>query len=239
MEKYTPLDREHPMVPGGDLDDYTREALRETLASMASPVEVELFVSDRCFYCVESEKLLRQFEELSPRGEDGRRKLRLKVVDLSKNPEEGKKRGVYRTPTVSLLEGYARWTGIPSGEEIRSLVETIMRISEGESGLEEYSKRAVRRLASEVEIEVIVTPLCPYCPYAVVMANMLAYESYKLGQRKVKANTIEAFENADIADYYGVVSVPAIVINKSEMFVGLPDERDLAEALLRLGSRGA
>jgi len=231
-QKYTPLDREHPMVPGGDLDEHVREALKETFAEMKDPVELLLFVSDRCYYCTETEKLLKQFEELSPAA-NGRKKLTLKVLELPQHAELAKRYGVMRTPATVLLEGAIKWIGIPSGEEIRSLVETIMRISEGESGLESETKRIVRSLSRKVSLEVIVTPACPYCPYVVVLANMLAYESYVAGNKNITACTIEAFENPDIADRYGIFSVPAIVINSRDIIVGLPYERDLIERIVK------
>ena len=231
-QRYTPLDQEHPMVPGGDLDEQTREALRETLADMKNPVDILLFVSDRCYYCVESEKLLRQFEELSP-AVNGKKMLTLNVLELPRYRELAERYSVTRTPTVVLLDGHIKWIGIPSGEEIRSLVETIMRISEGESGLEDSTKQAIRSLNGKVSIEVIVTPACPYCPYAVVLANMLAFESYIAGNRNITSSTIEAFENPDIAERYGIMSVPAIVINGKDLIVGLPYERDLVERIAR------
>ncbi|MEM1620134.1 MAG: thioredoxin family protein [Fervidicoccaceae archaeon] len=228
--KYTALDREHPMVPGGDLDEFTLSALREALAEMRGPVEVDLFVGDGCYYCVESIKLLRQFERLSPLREGGRL-LRLRVHDVDSAPELARRYRVERTPTIAMLGGRVRWTGIPSGEEVRSLVETILRISEGASGLSESSKRAVRGLRKEIDLKVVVTPLCPYCPYAVVLSHMIAFESYLGGDGKVRSDAIEAFENPDIAEHYGITTVPAVIIDEEEVIMGLPDEDYLIERI--------
>ncbi|MEM1712318.1 MAG: thioredoxin family protein, partial [Acidilobaceae archaeon] len=122
-----------------------------------------------------------------------------------------------------------RWTGIPAGEEIRALVETIMRISENESGLEEETKNILRTLKGKVHIETIVTPSCPYCPYAVLLAHMMAYEAYKQGNPIILSEAVEAYENPDVADKYGVMSVPAIAINGRLVFVGVPYEEDFIE----------
>lgn len=49
--------------------------------------------------------------------------LELRIVDYDnrEDREEFRRQGVSRVPTVGFLNGLARWTGIPAGEEIRAL----------------------------------------------------------------------------------------------------------------------
>lgn len=235
-DELTPLETENPMVPGGDLDPDMQEALKEALADMKGPVEALLFVKDKCYYCEETRKLLQHFVDASPTV-DGKKLFSFRVIHLDKDGEEAKRYGITRAPTVAFIEGYIRYTGIPSGEEIRSLVETIIRLSEGEPGLEEESKEKLKRLEKPVKVEVIITPSCPYCPYAALMANMVAFESYLQGKKLVIADTVEAYENPDIADKYHVMSVPAIAINEVVAFVGLPYEQDFVDKILELANK--
>jgi glutaredoxin-like protein len=210
-----------------DLSEEFRRDLEETLATMVKPVEVYVFVGSMCETCSDTLALLRFFRNASP-VRDGRRLLELRILDYDNRDhrEEFRKQGVSRVPTVSLLGGLIRWTGIPAGEEVRALVETIMRISEDESGLEEETKRVLSTLRGKVHIETIVTPSCPYCPYAVLLAHMMAFEAYKQGNPVVLSEAVEAYENPDVADKYGVMSVPAIAINGILVFVGVPYEED-------------
>ncbi len=213
-----------------DLSEEFMEELRETLAEMVDPVEIEVFVGPNCHTCDDTVKLMKAFEEAAP-VRDGKKMIVLRIYDKS-NPEHQKvfqERKVERIPTVLLIEGYIKYTGIPAGEEIRGLVETIMRISEGDSGLEDTTKEALADLKGQVYIETIVTPSCPYCPYAVLLANMFAYEAWKQGSKAVISDTVEAYENPDIADKYGVMSVPAIAINGKMAFVGVPYEEDFLD----------
>ncbi|MGC8675677.1 thioredoxin family protein [Fervidicoccus sp.] len=48
------------------------------------------------------------------------------------------------------------------------------------------------------------------------------------------ADTVEAYENTDIADKYNVMSVPVIAINGEVAFVGLPYEVDFVEKVKEL-----
>lgn len=225
----------HPMVPGGDLGREMFEALRDALKDMKSRVKVLLFVRNRCYYCVETRKLLDHFVRASP-AVDGRPLFEYDLVNVDHRPELARSFGITRVPSLLLLDGHIRYLGIPSGEEIRSLVETVIRISEGESGLEEETKRMVARISKPVRLEVIVTPLCPYCPYAVLLSHMVALQSYLHGRRTVISEAIEAFENPDIADRYGVTTVPVIAINGIPVFMGVPSEAELVGTILELDS---
>ncbi|MEM0021095.1 MAG: thioredoxin family protein [Fervidicoccaceae archaeon] len=229
----TELDTENPMVPGGDLDEETMEALGEALRDMKSEVNVKIFVRKNCYYCRETIKLIENFVKAAPTV-NGKKLLSYEVYDKDANPQEFQKYKVDRTPTVAFLDGRIRYLGIPSGEEIRSLVETIIRISENESGLEEKTKKEIAKLGKPVHIEVVITPSCPYCPYAALLANMFAFESFKQGGSSIRADTVEAYENPDIADKYNVMSVPAIAINGEPAFVGLPYEEDLLRRIVEI-----
>ena len=211
-----------------DLSGDFRRDLRETLAEMIHPVEASVFLAKRgCDTCGDTLALMKAIEDEAP-IRDGRKLFKLNVYwkDDPGAAEAFKRVGVERVPTVSFIDGYARWTGIPAGEEIRALVEVIMRISERESGLEESTKEELRRLKGRVHVEVIVTPSCPYCPYAVLLSHMFAYEAYVGGNPVILSEAVEAYENTDIADKYGVMSVPSIAINGQLVFVGVPYEED-------------
>lgn len=210
-----------------DLSPEFREELRETLEDLVNPVEIDVFIGPDCETCEDTVALMKAIEEEAPVRE-GRKLIKVNIYDKS-NPdhlEEFKRQGIERVPSVTLIEGYIRYTGIPAEEEIRGFIETIIRISEEDSGLEESTKALLANLKGKVYIETIVTPSCPYCPYAVLLANMFAYEAYRQGSKSVISDTVEAYENPDIADKYGVHSVPAIALNGVLAFVGVPYEED-------------
>ena len=214
-----------------------RESLREALADMVNPVEVLVFVEEGCEYCDATVEMIKVMSEESPK-KDGQPLLRYKVFYRGKDDEAFDKYKVDRVPSVLLLDGYIRYTGIPAGEEIKGLVETIIRISEGESGLEEETKQSLSKLNGCYYIENVVTPQCPYCPYAALMINMFAFEAKKQGKACVTADTVEAYENEDIANKYNVMSVPTIAINGHVEFVGLPYEEDLMKKLFEVPPKG-
>ena len=209
-----------------EVDEETKEALREAFKELVEPVECLIFVSrtEHCHYCEDTIDLFRLLEETS----NG--KIKVKVYYKEENPELFDKYNVDRIPTVILADGLIRYTGIPAGEEVRGVVETLIRISSGNSGLDEDTIKSLREeLRGKAYIEVIVTPTCPYCPYAALLANMFAYVS----GGKIISDIVEALENPDIADEYGVTAVPAVIVNGNMEFVGVPQEEDLLKAVIR------
>lgn len=208
------------------------QMLGEILGEMREPVEIYTFVGERCRYCNNTIKLIEIISNSAP-VRDGRPLIRHIVARKGKDDDLFRRFGISRVPTVAMIEGFIRYTGMPAGEEVNGLIETILRISTGESGLEEETVEHLSALRGKVHIEVVVTPTCPYCPYAALMANMFAYTSYLSGSKAIIADTVEAYENPDIADKYNVFSVPAIAINGKVEFIGLPTEQALLDVVVR------
>lgn len=215
-----------------DLYPEEREALREALNDMRSPVRAFVFISDNCNYCGATVKLMETIREESPEV-NGVKLFDFKVFEKGIDDDVIDKYRVTRFPSVYLLDGAIRYYGIPAGEEIRGFVETIIRISQGESGLDPRTVEGLKKVNGVATIETIVTPSCPYCPYAALMANMFAYEAFRNKVNNVVSIVVEAYENMDIAEKYAVSSVPTVVVNERVEFIGVPYEDQLLESIIK------
>ncbi|MEZ0290832.1 MAG: thioredoxin family protein [Sulfolobales archaeon] len=220
-----------------DFDEEERKALREALLDMREFVEAQVFISDECDWCEATISMLNTISEESER--DGKKLFSFKIFRKGVDNDIIRKLNITRYPTIYFLEGSIRYYGIPAGEEIRALVETIIRLSQGDSGLENTTIKRIKEFNASAVIETIVTPSCPYCPYAVLLANMVAYESYRSGKRNIVSVVVEAYENMDIAEKYAVTSVPTIVINGRVEFIGVPYEDQLLDSIYRIAYRRA
>lgn len=238
----TPMEpHEHFEVPHIEVDEETREVIREVLSSMANPVEVLFFTSKRCAgretnWCVPTEELLDLLTELAPQG-----KLLVRKIRYEEDAEVFSSFGLTeaRVPAILLLNGSIRYLGAPMGEEVRAFIETLVRISTGETRLRPRTKKGLAQLAASnnskrVYVTTVVTPSCPYCPYAVLTANLFAYES----RGKVVSEVVEAFENGDIAEAYQVAAVPTVILRSEDQemgnveFIGVPPEADLLSKVI-------
>ncbi|MEP7284827.1 MAG: thioredoxin family protein [Chloroflexota bacterium] len=203
------------------LQDKDKQYLTEEFAkSLLHPVKLVVFTRTfECDYCRETRQIAEEIAELSP-------KISLEIHDFVAQKELATQYGVEQIPaTVVLLGGdkpkdYGiHYYGIPSGYEFSSLVHDIMMIGSGESGLSDEAKRWAAKLTKPVHLQVFVTPTCPYCPQAVLLAHKLAMES-----DLIRADMVEATEFPHLATKYQVMGVPRTVINEDIFIEGAVPE---------------
>ncbi|MEM0371914.1 MAG: thioredoxin family protein [Ignisphaera sp.] len=212
------------------------EAIRDALKDMVSRVHVALFISRskyECFSCEDTMNLVKVLSENSPMIGD-RHAIDVEILDISESIDVARKYRVSRVPTILLADGAIRYIGMPAGEEIKGFIETLIRISTNDHGLSSETVREISSLEGKAVIETVVTPPCPYCPYAALLTNMFAYVSKVYGNGNVESHIVEAYENPDIADRYAVTTVPTIAVNGRVVFVGLPYEVQLLRAIKKL-----
>ena len=119
-----------------------------------------------------------------------------------------------------------RYAGIPSGYEFASLVEAIRLVANAEVRLSAESRAFLDTLAADVHLQVFVTPTCPYCPPAVILAQQMAFYS-----PRVRADMIEATEFPQLSQKYNVYGVPRTVINEKGFIEGAAGEKQLIEKI--------
>jgi len=165
--------------------------LREIFADLKQPVTVLLFTSqEECPYCDQTRQLVDEVTALDDR-------LELRVLDIDENADLAAQYKIDKVPALALMgkdgdtliDYGIRFFGIPSGHEFTSLVHDLVLTSTRESGLTEKTRAFLAGLDKPVHLQVFVTPTCPYCPSAVVLAHRMALES-----PFVTADMVEAME---------------------------------------------
>ncbi len=210
----------------GMLKDSDKTAISERLAEMTDVVNIVLYTSEEgCQYCSETKDLLSEVAELSDL-------LKLEVKSLDGDEEAQIFIGANRAPAILLLDKNMqdyniRFFGIPSGYEFATLLEDILMISSGDSGLAQETRDELAKLESDVHMQVFVTPTCPYCAPQVKVAHQMAFES-----EKVRGDMIEATEFPELSQQYKVMGVPRTIINEDNSIEGmLPEQSFLSELL--------
>lgn len=193
----------------------TRDAqtVREGLdARLRRPVKLVFATSVvDCPYCEQVQALCRELAALSPN-------LALEVHDIDDPALAAYE--LDKTPAIAVVaDGWGvqpdadygiRFYGVPSGYEFMSLLDAIHTVGSGDIRLSPETLAFLQSLEQDVHIQVFVTPTCPHCPGAVVLAHHLAYAS-----PRVTADMVEAMEFPDLSDRYQVYGVPRTVINET------------------------
>jgi glutaredoxin-like protein len=210
------------------LSDQDRAALVNMFERIKTPVTLLLAVADECPTCSDTGDILDEVASLSDQ-------IAVEVVDLEASDGRAERHAIDRAPGLAVLGGGTdavdygiRYLGIPSGYEFSSLIQDIIMVGTGESGLSGATRKVLDDLAGPVHIQVFVTPTCPYCPGAVHLAHQMAFQS-----PLVRADMVEAVEFPDLAQKYGVMGVPRTVINDQVHVEGAVPEATLLPKIVQ------
>jgi glutaredoxin-like protein len=215
-------------------EDITQQ-IGEVFAGLQNPVQIMFFGSEQdCAYCEDTKRLVEEVAALSD-------KVSLAVYDMAADAEFAKRFHVDKAPGLviagrdgdQITDFGVRLAGIPSGHEFTSLVQDILIVSTRDSGLNPQTREILKSLDSPVTLQVFVTPTCPYCPRAVLLAHQMALES-----PMVQAEMIEATEFPELSNRHNISGVPHTVVNhgKGNLVGAVPEANLLAEIQRALAS---
>jgi len=132
-----------------------KETIRDRFKVLAGQVKVVNFTQElECQFCGETRRLLEEIAETSE-------KISLEVYDFQIDQQIVERYGIDKIP-ATVIEGTKdyglRFYGIPAGYETASLIEDIIDVSQGDSGLAHASREKLAGLTKPVHIQVLVTP---------------------------------------------------------------------------------
>ena len=215
------------------LNDQIEQQIRQAFEALTGPVKIVLFTQGghalECEYCVETRQLLEEVSALSG-------KITLEVHDFVRDAQLAGQYHIDRIPAVAILSGGAtpkdygiRLYGVPAGYEFSTLIEDILMVSQQKSALNARTLDELKKLTRPVNIQVFVTPTCPYCPRAVVLAHQLAMAS-----DLITASMVEANEFPHLSHKYQVYGVPRTVIDEVIHIEGAVPEAMLVDELMKV-----
>ena len=208
----------------GLLQEKDREYIRDLFSKLTNPVKLIYFTQEiECQYCRETHQILDELSELSD-------KVNLEVYNFVTDKEMAEKYNVDKIP-ATVIEGTKdygiRYYGIPSGYEFSSVLEDIVDVSKGDSGLSEESRQLLKEITSPLRLQVFVTPTCPYCPKAVRLAHKIAIEN-----DFVTADMVEATEFPHLSMRYNVRGVPRTMIGEDYPIEGALPENAFVQKIV-------
>jgi glutaredoxin-like protein len=222
-----------PLISEKDAE-YLRD---EFETNLVNPVKLMMFTQAiECQFCAETRQIVEEIANLSD-------KITSEIYNFVTDKAMAELYSVEKIPAIAVLrvedgedKDYGiRFYGIPSGYEFTTVIEDIVDVSRGDSGLQPKSKEAVAGITEPVHFQVFVTPTCPYCTQAVRLAHKFAIES-----DLITADMVESIEFPHLANKYQVYGVPRTVINETIHQEGaVPEPMLLAKLLEALGQAPA
>ncbi|HLI45992.1 MAG TPA: thioredoxin family protein [Geobacterales bacterium] len=199
--------------------------IRNNLANMRDEVKLVAFLDhpQRCHYCADLKVILDLIEANSS-------KVKVEYHMIEEELQKTKEYEVEYAPTVILeKEGRRniRYVGIPGGYEFTVFIETIRNLSNSQTKLSNSTKEKLASINKPVNIKILITLSCPYCPLAARTSNSFAIEN-----GNVRSEIIDVGEIEEVAIKYDVQAVPKIVINESVELLGAQPENRFIQAVL-------
>jgi glutaredoxin-like protein len=213
------------------MDKETKEQVKGALGEMDGPVHMLVFTSEEgCVACKETVAIVEEIAGLSD-------KISFEHLDLENDSEIAEKYGVDKSPAIIMMKGTkedhkylgVRFFGIPAGYEFTSLLDSVLTVSIGKVGISEEGQELLKKLNKDIHMQVFVTPTCPYCPRAVILAHHMAMVT-----DKITADMVEAQEFPEMSQKYKVMGVPRTVINEKFHQEGAAPERMILELIQKV-----
>jgi len=131
------------------------QEIRERLKEMVNPVKLVHFTQElNLEYGREAKQLLEELAALSD-------KLSVEVYNFLLDKEKVAEYKVDKVPATIVRNGKdygIRFYGLPAGYEFSTLLDAIIDVSKGDSGLGPESKENLGKVTQPVHLEVFVTP---------------------------------------------------------------------------------
>jgi glutaredoxin-like protein len=198
------------------LDKKTAEQVSQEIEGLTNPVRLIVFTQEfECTYCAETRQLAQEIAQLSEQVD-------IEIYNFVTDKSKAEDLGIDKIPAIAVIgaEDYGiRFYGIPAGYEFTSLLHAIKSTGTDTIPLEKETLDFLKAITQPVHLQVFVTPTCPYCPQAVVLAHQMAMAS-----PLVIADMVEATEFPHLSQRYQVMGVPRTVINDTEYVEGAAPE---------------
>jgi len=187
------------------LSDNDAQEVKKLFGSLNSNVHAKVYTRKReCPSCEDTRSIMKELDGLSEN-------LKVSFLDFYTDRDEAGQDDIDRTPAIIVSDGThsrVKFYGAPSGYEFSSLLTTIIDSGGGEEPLTEDTMNFLDDLEENLLMQVFVTPTCPHCPPAAVLASRMAQYS-----DKVRSEVIEANEFPELSEKFSVKGVPRTVIN--------------------------
>ena len=129
--------------------------IRTRLQPMTSPVKLLHFTQElNLEYGREAKQLLEELTQISD-------KLSLEIYDFLLDKEKVAEYAVDKVPATVIRNGKdygIRFFGLPAGYEFATLLDAILAVSEGDSGLQPESREKLAQLTQPLHLQVFTTP---------------------------------------------------------------------------------
>lgn len=156
---------------------------------------------------------------------------KIKIITFKENEVSDETLKSQYYPVVKIFDKDDKYTGIsyhgvPGGHEFNSFVIALYNISGPGQQIEDDILKSITGVKEKINIKVGATLACTMCPEVVQGSQLIAAKN-----PLVEAEMIDVSKYPEFKTKYNIMSVPAIIINDSDVFFGKKNVLQLLELL--------
>lgn len=206
------------------LNDAIRGQLKGIFERMATDVTLVSIVDESMPKSVELRDFLAEIAELGD-------KVHLELHKKGENTEVEEKIHADKYPVVALLNHSGEYSGVkfhgvPGGHELNSFILAIYNLAGPGQAIDADIAESIKAIDKNINIKVMVSLACHYCPDVVVSAQRIA-----IMNKQVEAEMVDISQFPELKTKYKVMSVPAMIINDQDVIFGAKKINEIIEAI--------
>ncbi|HDV6618608.1 TPA: thioredoxin family protein, partial [Enterococcus faecalis] len=200
-----------------------RQQLSGIFAKLTKKVTLLQFLDASDEKSLELQSFLTEFASLD-------QKITLETILKDTEPAKELLYGIEKMPSVVLLDAAGNYTGIkfsgiPSGHEVNSLVLAVYNVGSEGQPLEASLQKNILALPKR-KIEIFVSLTCHFCPDVVAACQRIASIN-----PHVEAEMVDISLFPELKKEKKIMSVPAMLIDGEQMIFGSKTMTEIIEAL--------
>lgn len=200
--------------------------IKELVGNIDNKFTIAAFVEDNCPTCEIGLALFRDFARMYPDL------ITMVVYDKKDKNKFPDKFDIDFYPSFIFLDANGKnrgvkFIGTPKGYSLNTVVSAIKLFGSGKADITPAQRDLIKKITESSLVEVIVTPGCPHCPKASIVANSVAYEN-----DHIEVRTIDATQHTEIARRYRISAVPVVIYNGRAKEIGVNQIETIVQNLL-------
>lgn len=207
------------------LDTETERHIRSLFDRLSAPVTLMHFTQAHAVGACREQRVL--LEELCGLASG----LSLEIHELKDEDPTAMRYGVAAVPATAVVgteDHGIRFYGVTGGFLLPVLVEDIVMVSTGRSGLNVEAAAMAQRIAAPTQLQILMTLSCRHSPKMARLAHQLAFIN-----ENVAAEVVSVTEFPHLAQRHGMTNTPMTVINEVDAFEGALQPKDAVLEILK------
>ncbi len=208
----------------GVLTDELREQVLNVFEKLNKKITIVTITDNNNEKSIELKNFLEEVSNLSPY-------INLKVYEKGENSDMESSIAFEYMPVAAILDSEGVYTGlkfcgIPSGHEFNSFILAIYNTAGPGQVFDKDIIKRINEIDKRVYMQIAVSLSCHFCPEVVAAAQKIASLN-----KNIEAEMIDISLFPDIKRKYNIMSVPALIINKSSIFFGSKSIEDIVDII--------